>query len=319
MPARLLFLSALSLLSAPAAIARPGAPGANGDDTPPDDEFAGDVTNTRVSTVSETPRAETSSVASAPWTLPSTAEIWRRPMPFLPRWRQRLILRCILTAFGKNVRAVHGIEHLSRENDAFIVALNHSTRIEAVLLPILFAFARQGSLISFLADWNFALIPGLATILRDGEVILLARKDAKPAFLNVFKPLFQKGGSAFDRASRALHAGRSIGVFPEGTTNRHPTRLLKGFDGTARLSLTTGKPVIPVGVRFPGHPPHRPIQDRAPMELFIGEPLRPPDPAPDPPRSQLRAWHERIMRDISRLSGKEWSTGATRKKHHGLD
>lgn len=229
------------------------------------------------------------------------------------------MMRSVLTVLGADVKAVHGLERLSPEHDPFIVAINHSTRLEALLLPVLFAFHRQGRLISFIADWNFALIPGIASILRAGETILLVRKPARPAVLNVFQPWFRRHGPAFERAECALKSGRSIGIFPEGTTNRHPTRLLRGFDGAARLSLTTGVPVIPVGVRFPGHPPDRPVRDRTPMELHAGEPLHPVDAGPEPAREQVRDWHERIMRELARLSGKEWAAGSTRRKHHGFE
>ncbi len=191
--------------------------------------------------------------------------------------------------------------------------------MEALLLPILFAYHREGRLISFIADWNFALVPGVATILREGETILLVRKPAKPAFLNVFRPWFERKGPAFERAARALRAGRSVGIFPEGTTNRHPERLLRGFDGAARLSLVTGVPALPVGVRFPQSPPGQPVRDRSPMEVVVGEPMAPPSAHPEPAREDVRAWHERIMREIGRLSGKHWDPGATRRKHHGLD
>jgi 1-acyl-sn-glycerol-3-phosphate acyltransferase len=225
----------------------------------------------------------------------------------------------MLSAFGRDVLGVHGVERLAPENDPFILALNHSTRLEALLLPILFAFLRRGKRISFVADWNFALIPGIATILRDGESILLVRKPVKPAFLNVLRPLYQRRGPAFARVTEALGSGRSVGFFPEGTTNRHPTRLLRGFDGVARLSLVTGVPVLPIGVRFPGQSPEEPIRDRTPMEIFVGDFLRPSDRNPTPTRDQVRGWHERIMREIGGLSGKQWDAGATRKKHHGLD
>ncbi|MBX3745498.1 MAG: 1-acyl-sn-glycerol-3-phosphate acyltransferase [Verrucomicrobiae bacterium] len=254
-----------------------------------------------------------------PWRLPARREVWRQPMPHLPRWRQRWIMRTILALFGRDVRAVHGRERLDAAGDPFILVANHSTRLEALVLPVLFAYLREGRLISFLADWNTALIPGIATILRDGESILLVRKPAKPAFLNVFKPLFQRKGPAFERAAGALRRGRSVGIFPEGTTNRHPTRLLRGFDGAARLSLETGRPVLPVGVRFPGQAADRPIRDRTPMEVHFGAPLVPDGPTPEPTRDQVRSWHERVMQEIARLSGKRWEAGATRRKYHGLD
>ncbi len=251
--------------------------------------------------------------------MPPPSQIWRANVPHLRHFRQRLILKAVLSRYGKDLIGIHGVERLAPEADPFIMVLNHTTWLEALLLPITFGYIRGGKLIRFLADWNFALIPGIAMILRAGETILLVRKPARPAFLNVFRPLFQRSGPAFQRAAEALKSGRSVGIFPEGTTNRHPARLLRGFDGAARLSLSTGCAVLPVGVRFPGQPPDRPVSDRAPMEVFIGEPLRPGEPVAFPARDQVRDWHARIMTEIGRLSGKQWDAGATRKKHHGFD
>lgn len=255
------------------------------------------------------------------WVMPSLREIWRTPQPLMPRRLSRGIQRVLLSLFGRDVEAIHGMEHLQPELDPFIVVLNHSTRLEALMLPAVFAHFRRGKMISFVADWNFALIPGIATILRAGDTILLVRKPAKPAFLNVFKPWFQRHGPAFERAEARLRRGRSIGIFPEGTTNRNPRHLLRGFDGAARLSLVTARPVVPVGVRFPTHTGDDPIRDRTPMAIHVGEPLWPPSPAPtpSPSREEVRSWHAVIMREVGRLSGKTWEAGTARKRHHGQD
>lgn len=257
--------------------------------------------------------------ARNPEITPSWGELWRRPMPGFARRRQHWIMQGVVGWLGRDIVDATGLENLRRNRDPFVMVLNHSTRLEAMLLPCWFAYLRGGHLIRFIADWNFALIPGIATILRQGECILLARKPAKPAFLNVFKPWFQRRGPAFERAEALIRAGHSVGLFPEGTTNRHPSELLRGFDGAARLSLRTGAPILPVGIRFPGHPPDRPIRDRTPMSIHVGEPMSPPSVMEDPPRESVREWHGRMMNEIARLSGKRWDSGSTRRKHHGFD
>lgn len=229
------------------------------------------------------------------------------------------MLRGILSRCGGDIVATHGLDRLDAKHDPFIVVMNHSTRLEALLLPIFFAYHRRGRLIPFIADWNFALVPGLGAVLRAGESILLVRKPAKPAFLNMFKPWFERHGPAMDRAARVLRSGRSVGLFPEGTVNRHPTRLLRGFEGAARLSLMTGAPILPVGVRFPGQPAGSPVKDRTPMELFAGEPLRPGVSKPEPDRENVREWHQAIMIELGRLSGKAWESASSRRKHHGFE
>jgi 1-acyl-sn-glycerol-3-phosphate acyltransferase len=188
--------------------------------------------------------------------------------------------------------------------DPFILALNHSSRGEALLVPALLTLYRHGRLIHFLADWNFRLIPGIGLIYRRAETITVTRKPARPRLLNVLKPLYARETSALARARAHLEAGRSVGVFPEGTVNRDPRQLLRGDRGAARLSLQTGVPVVPAGIRFRaagGTPAH------SAMEVMIGAPLAPPRPKNDrPPLADVRAWHARVMSEIGVLCGKDW-------------
>jgi 1-acyl-sn-glycerol-3-phosphate acyltransferase len=172
-------------------------------------------------------------------------------------------------------------------------------------------FHRGGRLIHFLADWNFRLIPGVGLIYRRGGVITVTRKPARPRFLNVFKPLYMDPVPPLERARRHLLAGRSVGIFPEGTANGNPERLLGGRLGAARLSLETGVPVMPMGIRFPAATAAKPTD--GPMEIHIGAPLRPSVPGPEPaPLDKVRDWHAKLMNEIARLSGKSWTQGAKR-------
>ncbi|MEM1412597.1 MAG: lysophospholipid acyltransferase family protein, partial [Pseudomonadota bacterium] len=146
-----------------------------------------------------------------------------------------------------------------------------------------------------------------------GGTILLTRKSAKPRFLNVFKPLFTRKSTGFDRARERLAEGASVGVYPEGTVNRRHDRLLKGYSGAARLSVETGVPIVPAGVTFPSYTGVRDIDERAPMRITFGKPLNPGPARPEPRLEEVRDWHAEIMSTIARLSGKAWNAQSTRR------
>lgn len=60
-----------------------------------------------------------------------------------------------------------------------------------------------------------------------------------------------QGRDALDQAQQRLQAGHSVGLFPEGLVSPqsggyHPPRT-----GAARLALSTGAPVIPIGIYLP--------------------------------------------------------------------
>jgi 1-acyl-sn-glycerol-3-phosphate acyltransferase len=235
----------------------------------------------------------------------------RWPLPVLgtlDRW----LLRATALLARRQVIAVRGLEHVRAEADPFILALNHSTRREAILVPALLVLLRGGRRIHFLADWNFRLIPGVDLLYRRAGAISVMRKSARPRLLNVLKPLFADPLPALARARALLAGGRSVGVFPEGTVNRDPQHLRTGRLGAARLSLETGVPIVPAGIRFPTADPARAIPEDAPLEIRIGARLMPPRaPASEgEPASAaaLRAWHATVMTEIGRLSGKAWTT-----------
>lgn len=240
-------------------------------------------------------------------------DILSAPMPHKAgRLLARGVIRGLLLAFGGCIVRVRGLERIAPEHDPFILALNHSTKLEALFLPAFLLHTRAGKPLHFIADWNLKLVPGIACIYRAGDVITLDRKPARPRFLNVLRPLLTDRVPAFTRAAERLAAGASVGIFPEGTTNRDPGRLLRGFHGAAKLSLQAGVPVIPAGVRFPRHEHAPRIPELAPMEIEFGAPLVPPAEH-DLTAAAVRAWHARVMSEVARLSGKTWSN--ERKTH----
>ena len=243
-------------------------------------------------------------------------EIWSQPLPYQREQPlTRLLCRLVLTLAKRRVLEVRGLEHVAPDLDPFIFVANHNQRLEAILLPTLLVYHRGGKPIHFLADWPTMMVPFAGLLLRRGEVITVTRKRARLRFLNVFKPLFARRGSAFAQARAKLEGGAPVGIFPEATMNRDPRSLLRGQTGAAKLSLLTGAPVVAAGIRFPGQDPRQPIRDGAAMILTLGAPVPPPRVSgPDP--QTIRAFHARIMGEIARLSSKQWNQQAPRRRIH---
>ena len=120
----------------------------------------------------------------------------------------------------------------------------------------------------------------------------------------------------FEQARAHLLAGRSDRHLPRGHRQPRPGRLLRGRRGAARLSLETGAPVVPMGIRFPTVARGQPIPSHAAMELHIGAPLVPPGPAVEQaPLPAVTDWHAAIMTAIARHSGKTWKGAAEEASH----
>jgi 1-acyl-sn-glycerol-3-phosphate acyltransferase len=244
------------------------------------------------------------------WRAPPPSEIVGCALPHLGLG-DRLLLRALALLASRHIVAVHGLQHVRPATDPFILAANHSTRRESVLVPALLLLHRGGRHVHFLADWNFRLIPGVDLIYARAQVVTVTRKSAKPRFLNALKPLYRHAQPTLERARAHLANGHAIGIFPEGEVNRDPGHLLRGRRGAARLSLETGTPVVPMGIRFPNADPAQPIRGQAAMELHIGPPLVPPGPAGVRASvPAVSAWHSVIMAEIARLSGKAWKAPA---------
>ena len=243
-------------------------------------------------------------------------DLWRWPLGALASPFDRAILRSAAALARRQVRAIAHWERVLPGCDPFILVANHGSRRETVYLTAALMLARGGRPVHFLADWNFLLIPGVGYLYAGTGAIAVTRKDARPRVLNRLKPLFSRATPALEQARARLQAGNSVGVFPEGTVNRDPGLLLRGRFGAARLSLETGVPVLPVGIRFLGRARGRPRGDSgSPMRIHIGAPLTPPLEQTDravgaASIASVRIWHGEIMGAIAALCGKTWSGAA---------
>jgi len=243
----------------------------------------------------------------------SWREVLRRPLPGMRREPlTRATLRFVVGRYGPRVLDIEGLEHLDPRRDPAIVVMNHTTRAEALIVPSCLIFHRGGKRVQFIADWNSLLLPGVGWCMRRSGVIVVARKDAKPKWLNFLKPFYRPEHPPMESAKRILRAGGAVGIFPEGRAHRDPLRMLRGSTGAARLSLETGVPVVPVGIRFPEHEGLRPVDDSEKMRVMIGAPIRPPAAGADGamPTHAVRDWHAHVMTAVAALAGKEWPHSA---------
>ena len=243
----------------------------------------------------------------------SLGDVWRATYRQSPGWINAFAVRICASIGARLLVEIEGAENLRAENDPFIAVLNHSQKLEALYLPGVLMHLRKGKVIHFLADWNFCLVPGVWFFYHFGQAIPIARKSAKPRFLNTLKPLFVSREPGLSRARRALESGRSIGIFPEGTTNRDPKTLLQGNRGAAQLSMQTQSPILPIGVCFPFHNSAAPIPECIPMSLRVGKLMFPSPVKGKPNLREICGWHRQIMETVASLSGKSWQAHSRRK------
>jgi len=109
----------------------------------------------------------------------------------------------------------------------------------------------------FVANHPSATDPFVIHLLSHMSVMITANAFSFPLFGSYIRGAGQiavipgQGEEALENARRLLEAGRSVGIFPEGTFSPQAGGFHQPRTGAARLALTTGVPVIPVGIYLP--------------------------------------------------------------------
>ncbi|MDO5634065.1 MAG: lysophospholipid acyltransferase family protein [Micrococcus sp.] len=188
---------------------------------------------------------------------------------------------------------IRGIENVP-DDGPFILASNHLSFLDSPLLQAL-----SPRMVHFFAKAEYFTQPG-----PKGRAM-------KWFFDSVGSIPVQRGEQAASVAAleelvRLLEQGHGVGIYPEGTRSRDG-RLYRGRTGVGWLSLTTGAPVVPVGLigterlqapdaRLPR--PHR-------FTLSFGEPLHFGHPGRKHTLPQRKHATAQIMDAIAALTGQE--------------
>jgi 1-acyl-sn-glycerol-3-phosphate acyltransferase len=167
---------------------------------------------------------------------------------------------------------VEGRENLQDCPDPAIFAFNHNSSFETILVPTALIYLRDGRRLGFVVDWMFGRLPLVGWVIRQTDPIYVYNKPSTLPFLNQIRA-GQTRGNVTDACIKRLEEGASIGIFPEGTRNPDPCRLLRGRSGIGHIALRAGVPVVPIGIDFParlrlGRNPHL-----GKIVLRIGRPL----------------------------------------------
>lgn len=188
---------------------------------------------------------------------------------------------------------VTGLENVPKEG-GFIVASNHLSFFDSLIIQAL--TPRD---VAFFAKAEYFTTPGVK-----GKLM-------KTFFESVGSIPVQRGEqaasvAALDSLVDIIEDGSGIGIYPEGTRSRDG-KLYRGRTGVGWLALTTGVPVVPVGLI--GTEKLQPAGSKgfkpAKFHIHYGEPLQFDQLGRKHPLPQRRQATDRIVDAIAELSGQE--------------
>ncbi|ASN51893.1 1-acyl-sn-glycerol-3-phosphate acyltransferase [Sinomonas sp. R1AF57] len=192
---------------------------------------------------------------------------------------------------------VTGLENVPTTGP-FIVASNHLSFLDSVIIQ---ALMPRG--VAFFAKAEYFTGKGVKGRLMksffEGVGSIPVERGEQAASVAALKTLLD-----------ILGEGRGIGIYPEGTRSRDGL-LYRGRTGVGWLALTTGAPVVPVGLR--GTEKLQPADTNGikpqHFEMIVGKPLSFDKTGPDHSLPARREATDRIMDAIAALSGQERAAG----------
>jgi 1-acyl-sn-glycerol-3-phosphate acyltransferase len=191
---------------------------------------------------------------------------------------------------------IEGLENIPSSGPV-IMASNHLSFADSMVIP--FFVPRK---VVFLAKEDYFTGTGIKGALVRGwfegiGMVPVDRDDTKAAL------------ASLDIALEVLGRGEAFGIYPEGTRSRDG-RLYRGRTGVAHLALTSGAPVVPVGLTGTENiqPVGTTFPRRADVTVRFGEPLHFESTYDGVPAGRARREvTDVIMNAIQKLSGQPFA------------
>ena len=180
-----------------------------------------------------------------------------------------------------------GLQNVPLEGPV-ILASNHLSFVDSLFIPLL--VKRK---VVFLGKSDYFDSKKTRWFFRSVNVIPVRREGGVA------------GEASIQAGVQALREGNIVGIYPEGTRSRDG-RLYRGRTGVGHLALTSGAPVVPVGLEGTQH--LQPVGSRVPrlarVTVRFGQPLHFAGRYDGVPLGRARREvTDEVMSAIARLSG----------------
>ena len=200
---------------------------------------------------------------------------------------------CILIlSYAKLMLKMDVAWHTSLPKGPVLFAANHPSTTDPVLIHLI-----SNKPMSIMINSKAFTIPGLGAYMRKMGHICVSPGQ---------------GDKVLGQARQTLEAGRSVTIFPEGLISPSGGRFHPPRSGVARLALSSGVPVVPIGIylndkgchcipaTFEGEPDIVTWYLRGPYAITIGKPVTFSGDTND--KDLVRKVAESIMQSIRALA-----------------
>lgn len=155
---------------------------------------------------------------------------WNKPAADLASLRVvQWAFKVILFLCGTKITVI-GEENVPKDRAVLYIA-NHQSYFD-----ILVTYSRCPRLTGYVSKDSLEKVPILSIWMKRLHCLFLNRADIKEGMKTILKGIDQ------------IKRGISVCIFPEGTRNNHPEELLPFKEGSFKLSLKTGCPIIPIAI-----------------------------------------------------------------------